>query len=58
MSHTHKCGKKEKTFWSRREFLMQSGGGVAGLALAHLLDRDGLLRRRSRQYRRIHQEIQ
>lgn len=43
MSHTHKCGKKEKTFWSRREFLMQSGGGVAGLALAHLLDRDGLL---------------
>ncbi len=43
MSHTHKCGKKEKTLWSRRDFLMQSGGGVAGLALAHLLDREGLL---------------
>ncbi len=43
MSHTHKCGKKEKTRWSRRDFLMQSGGGVAGLALAHLLERDGML---------------
>ena len=43
MSRTHKCGRKEKTFWSRRDFLMQSGGGVAGLALAYLLDREHLL---------------
>ena len=44
MSHRcHKCHKKEKTFWSRRDFLFQSGGGMAGLALAHLLDREGLL---------------
>ena len=41
--HCHACHKKEKTFWSRRDFLMQSGGGIAGLALAHLLDREGLL---------------
>ena len=33
----------KKTFWSRRNFLFQSGGGIAGLALAHLLERDGLL---------------
>ena len=33
----------KKTFWSRRRFLFESGGGIAGLALAHLLDRDGLL---------------
>jgi hypothetical protein len=31
------------TFWSRRRFLFESGGGVAGLALAGLLDREGLL---------------
>src|SRR5678815_5980854 len=30
-------------FWSRREFLFQSGGGMSGLALAWLLNRDGLL---------------
>ena len=33
----------KKTFWSRRRFLFDSGGGIAGLALAHLLDREGLL---------------
>ena len=40
---SHQCHRKEKTFWSRRDFLFQSGGGVAGLALAHLLEREGLL---------------
>ena len=33
----------KKTVWSRRSFLFESGGGIAGLALAHMLDRDGLL---------------
>jgi hypothetical protein len=33
----------KKTFRSRRRFLFESGGGIAGLALAHLLDEDGLL---------------
>ena len=37
----HHCTKK--TFWSRRDFLFQSGGGISGLALAHLLDRHDLL---------------
>ena len=32
-----------KNFWSRRNFLFQSGGGVSGLALAYLLNQDGLL---------------
>jgi uncharacterized protein DUF1501 len=32
-----------KTFWSRRDFLFRSGGGVSGLALAYLLNQDGLL---------------
>src|SRR5882757_11046953 len=32
-----------KNFWSRRDFLFQSGGGVSGLALAYLLNQDGLL---------------
>ena len=32
-----------KNFWSRRDFLFQSGGGVSGLALAYLLHQDGLL---------------
>src|SRR5215467_13458381 len=32
-----------KYFWSRRDFLLQSGGGVSGLALAYLLHKDGLL---------------
>ena len=40
---SHQCGCHEKTFWSRRDFLFQSGGGLAGVALAHLLDREGLL---------------
>src|SRR5579859_2338039 len=32
-----------KTFRSRREFLFQSGGGVSGVALAWLLDQQGML---------------
>jgi hypothetical protein len=32
-----------KRFWSRRDFLFQSGGGISGLALLYLLDQDGLL---------------
>ncbi|SPE34748.1 conserved exported hypothetical protein [Candidatus Sulfopaludibacter sp. SbA6] len=32
-----------KNFWSRRDFLFQSGGGISGLALAYLLNQDGLL---------------
>src|SRR5262245_58842165 len=32
-----------KNFWKRREFLFRSGGGMAGLALAHLLYQEGLL---------------
>ena len=39
--HHHHCRKK--TFWSRRDFLFQSGGGIAGVALADLLTRQGLL---------------
>src|SRR5262249_16870827 len=30
-------------FWSRRNFLFESCGGIAGLALADLLNQDGLL---------------
>ena len=32
-----------KSIWRRRDFLFQSGGGISGLALAHLLNQDGLL---------------
>jgi len=32
-----------KSFWSRRDFLFRSGGGVSGLALAYLLNEDRLL---------------
>src|SRR5260370_2213929 len=32
-----------KRIWSRRDFLFQSGGGISGLALAYLLNQDGLL---------------
>ena len=32
-----------KYFCSRRDFLFQSGGGISGLALAYLLNQDGLL---------------
>ena len=32
-----------KNFWSRRDFLFQSGGGISGLALAYLLNQEGLL---------------
>ena len=37
---SHRCSRN---FWDRREFLFQSGGGISGLALAYLLDRDGVL---------------
>jgi len=39
MSHPH---NKQKKFWSRREFLMRSGGGMAGVALASMMHRDGV----------------
>ena len=39
--HHHHC--KKRTFWDRRDFLFQSGGGIAGLALAHSLEEQGLL---------------
>ena len=32
-----------KSFWSRRDFLFQSGGGVSGVALAWLPDQQGML---------------
>ncbi len=32
-----------RKFWPRREFLFRSGGGVAGVALLHLLESGGLL---------------
>ena len=32
--------KPKKKIWSRRDFLMQSGGGMAGLALASLMNDD------------------
>ena len=32
-----------KNIWSRRDFLFQSGGGISGLALAYLLNQDGLM---------------
>ena len=37
---SHRCNRN---FWDRRDFLFQSGGGMSGLALAWLLDRDGVL---------------
>ena len=37
---SHRCNRY---FWDRRDFLFQSGGGISGLALAYLLDRDGVL---------------
>jgi len=37
---SHRCSKY---FWDRREFLFRSGGGISGLALAYLLDRQSLL---------------
>ena len=37
---SHRCSRH---FWDRREFLFRSGGGISGLALAYLLDRDGFL---------------
>src|SRR4029079_350530 len=32
-----------RRFWDRRDFLFRSGGGISGLALAYLLDRESLL---------------
>lgn len=37
---SHRCSRH---FWDRREFLFRSGGGISGVALACLLDRQGLL---------------
>ncbi len=37
---SHRCSRH---FWDRREFLFRSGGGISGLALAYLLDHEGLL---------------
>src|SRR5215207_9110408 len=37
------CGRVEPGFANRREFLRKSGAGLGMLALAGLLDRDGLL---------------
>jgi uncharacterized protein (DUF1501 family) len=37
---SHRCSRH---FWDRREFLFRSGGGISGLALACLLDQQGLL---------------
>ena len=34
---------KTKYFWSRRDFLFRAGGGISGVALAHLLNQQGLL---------------
>ena len=41
---SHRCNRN---FWDRRDFLFRSGGGISGLALAYLLDQEGLLRRAS-----------
>ncbi len=37
------CPGKKLNFISRRAFLFQAGGGLSGIALAHLLDQEGLL---------------
>jgi hypothetical protein len=37
---SHRCNRY---FWDRREFLFRTGGGISGLALAYLLDAQGLL---------------
>src|SRR6476659_5649787 len=37
---SHRCSRH---FWDRREFLFRSGGGISGLALAYLLEKQGLL---------------
>ena len=43
MSDHYHHHRRKRTFWNRRDFLFQSGGGIAGLALAHTLDQQGLL---------------
>jgi len=40
---SHCDGRSHKHFWDRREFLFRSGGGISGLALAYLLNRENLL---------------
>jgi hypothetical protein len=42
-SHHTGCGHIEKLLYSRRELLGSLGGGIAGLAFADLLSRNGLL---------------
>jgi hypothetical protein len=37
------CPGKKRGFVSRREFLFEAGGGLSGVALAYLLEREGLL---------------
>src|SRR5215468_1976914 len=37
---SHRCSRN---FWDRREFLIRSGGGISGLALAYLLDQQAAL---------------
>src|SRR6476661_7595109 len=37
---SHRC---RRNFWARRAFLFKSGGGISGLALTYLLERQGLL---------------
>ena len=32
--------KPKKKIWSRRDFLMQSGGGIAGLAAAYRIQQE------------------
>ena len=34
---------KKRNFWSRRDFLWEAGCGISGVALAHLLEQQGLL---------------
>src|SRR5215471_11909104 len=40
MPMSHRCSRN---FWDRREFLFRSGGGISGLALAWMLEQQGLL---------------
>jgi hypothetical protein len=41
--HHHGCGHVERLTYSRRDLLGHLGGGIAGLAFADLLSRNGLL---------------
>lgn len=42
-SHPLCSGSEDVSHWSRREMLLRSGGGLAGLALMQMLAADGLL---------------